>query len=250
MSLSNNKYVPDVVTGEMGGYTKTTKDGLPVDTYLYSHGVETEIFRASDGVVVVTMEVDESRPVAHSNRMVLCTPERRESALLFMYKCNKLELKKQDYEYLYQGPEKSYINKNNADSLEMDYIVAQSRKYCFKSSDKNLHRHFRQNELLLKFLANTETPFVRQQCGKLKFDNHALFYFDDEATFQDWWNDFQGLRARNSAIVEQLSQRISHDSMKCLASFSESWYKLATELKEKWNLYTPPDMLGAMEEYD
>jgi hypothetical protein len=148
------------------------------------------------------------------------------------------------------GSEERYINKNDVDSRQIDHVVANARKYCFKSSDKNLHRHFRQNELLLKFLANTETQFIGQQRGKLKFDNHAQFYFDDEATFQDWWDDFQALRARNSAIVEQLSQRISHDNMKRLVPFSENWYELATELKQKWNLYTPPDMLGAMEEYD
>ena len=232
------------------GGLETTNHFLPVHSYLHEHGVETEIIRASDGGVVVTMEVDESLPVFHSNRAVPLSPARREAALLFMYKCNRLELKDQGYRFIYQRPEQEYINKNDIDSTEFDHIVALARKFCFRSSDSNLQRHFRDNEHLLKYLANTEPHFTRQQRGNLKFDNHAQFYFDNEAIFQDWWNDFQTLRAHNSVISEKLSHRSSHNDMKHLAAQSKDWYKLATLLKQKWNIYTPPDMLGAMDEYN
>ena len=71
------------------------------------------------------------------------------------------------------------------------------------------------------------------------------------ATFQDWWNDFEKLRAMNSTIVNKLSQdHVPHKEMVRAAVDSKNWSKLATELKQKWNIYTPPDMLGAMDEYN
>ena len=238
-------------SGPVFDNTETTKDGLPVHTYLHSHGVENEIFRANDGFVSVSLEVNESLPVAHNDHFIILTNESNRSARLFVIEKAQLELTESGYHYAVYSdrPAEVLAERINVDSKQFDHLFALCRKYCWKSSDPQLQRLFCLKEPLLKYLADTEPPHSGQP-GILQSDYHAQFYFDDEATFQVWWSDFEKLRAMNSTIADKLSQdHVPHKEMVRAAVDSKNWSKLATELKQKWNIYTPPDVLGAMQEH-
>ena len=198
------------------------------------------------------MEVDEALSVGHNDLMIISTPATRLSARLFVIEKATLELRSTGYRYAYSAASAMFYAENvDVDSLEFDHLFAICRKHCYKSTDPQLRRTFLLKEPLLKYMADTEPRNSSIQHGILQSDYHAQFYFDNEATFQDWWNDFEKLRAMNSTIVNKLSQdRVPHKEMVRAAVESKNWSKLATELKQKWNIYTPPDMLGAMDEFN